>query len=278
MLILKKFARDLPALAGLVIVLAVVMVAAIGPWIAPYPGDAAASHLLQRLKPPSAGFPFGTDNLGRDMFSRTLYGGRASVALTLAVTLIITVVGVFLGVLAGMRGGIVDSAVLRVIEVMQALPLIIVSIVTIALLGGGTATLIIVLAAAGWTGQARVVRAATLSLRERDFVKSSHALGCSRFRIAFHHIVPNLLSPVVIIATLEVGRILLILSTLSFLGFGARPPHPEWGSMLADARSYFFVAPRLLIIPGVAIFLVALGANLFGEGLRDAFEARTAGT
>jgi peptide/nickel transport system permease protein len=122
------------------------------------------------------------------------------------------------------------------------------------------------------------VRAATLSLRERDFVRSSRALGCSRFRVAFHHIVPNLLSPVVVIATLEVGRILLVLSTLSFLGFGSRPPNPEWGSMLADARNYFFLAPRLLIIPGVAIFIVALSANLFGEGLRDAFEVRTAGS
>jgi peptide/nickel transport system permease protein len=123
---------------------------------------------------------------------------------------------------------------------------------------------------------ARVVRAATLTLRERSFVESSRALGSSRSRVAIRHIVPNVASPVVVIATLEVGRILLIVSTLSFLGFGARPPHPEWGSMLADARNYFFLAPRLLIIPGIAIFLVVLSANLFGEGLRDALEPRKA--
>jgi peptide/nickel transport system permease protein len=254
----------------------VVLVLASAPWLGL--DDPLAVDVPHRLAPFSWAHPLGTDSLGRDMLSRTINGGRTSVALTLAVTMLISVLGVTLGVLAGMRGGIIDSGVMRLVEIVQAVPLVIVGIVAVRLLGGGPVELILVLAMLGWTGQARVVRAATLSLRERAFVESSRAVGCGRIRIAFRHILPNLLSPVVIIATLEVGRILLILSTLSFLGFGARPPHPEWGSMLADARSFFFVAPRLLIIPGVAIFIVALSANLFGEGLRDAFEARTAGS
>jgi peptide/nickel transport system permease protein len=209
--------------------------------------------------------------------SRMLHGGRTSVALTLTVTAITTVIGVLLGVLAGMRGGLIDGAVMRVVDIVQAVPLIIVAIVAIKLLGGGSGPLVVVLAGLGWTGQARVVRAATLSLREREFIESSRVVGASRLRVACRHIVPNLLRPVVVLATLDIGRILLAVSTLSFLGFGARPPTPEWGSMLADARDKFFVAPRLLIIPGLAIFVVALAANLFGEGLRDAFEPRTAG-
>jgi len=269
-----RLLRDPPAVVGAVALILVAAVLAAAPWLGLK--DPLAVSVPDRLARFSWAHPLGTDGLGRDMLSRTLHGGRTSVALTMAVTAITTVVGVVLGVLAGLRGGFVDSSVMRVVELVQALPLVIVAMVTVKLLGGGPEKLVLVLSALGWTGQARVVRAATLSLRERDFVKSSRALGSSRLRIAFRHLVPNLLGPVVVIATLEVGRTLLALSTLSFLGFGARPPHPEWGSMLADARTYFFVAPRLLIIPGVAIFIVALAANLFGEGLRDAFEARTA--
>jgi peptide/nickel transport system permease protein len=246
------------------------------PWLAPY--DPLAVDVPHRLARFSRAHPLGTDGLGRDMLSRILLGGRVSVALTVAVTVIATVLGVVLGVLAGMRGGLVDSVVMRAVEIVQAVPLIIIAMVTVKVLGGGPGKLVLVLAALGWTGQARVVRAATLSLREREFIRSCQVIGSSRLRIAFRHVVPNLLGPVVVLATLDVGRILLALSTLSFLGFGARPPHPEWGSMLADARNYFFLAPRLLIIPGVAIFTVALAANLFGEGLRDAFQVRKAGS
>lgn len=272
----RRFLRDRAAVVGAVTLALVAGVLAAAPWLGL--DDPVAVDVPHRLAPFSWAHPLGTDGLGRDMLSRAIHGGRTSVLLTLAVILIVTLVGVTLGVLAGMRGGLVDSSVMRLVEIAQALPLIIVAMVTVKLLGGGAAVLVLVLGVLGWPGQARVVRAATLSLRERDFVRSSRALGCSRFRVAFHHIVPNLLSPVVVIATLEVGRVLLVLSTLSFLGFGARPPNPEWGSMLADARNYFFLAPRLLIIPGVAIFIVALSANLFGEGLRDAFEVRTAGS
>lgn len=272
----RRLLRDPAAVVGALALTAIAVVLAAVPWLGL--DDPLAVDVPHRLAPFSWAHPLGTDSLGRDMLSRTLNGGRTSVALTVAVTLLISVLGLALGVVAGMRGGIFDSAVMRLIEIVQAVPLVIVGIVAVKLLGGGPVELVLVLAMLGWTGQARVVRAATLSLRERAFVESSRALGCSRWRLAFRHIVPNLLTPVVIIATLEVGRILLVLSTLSFLGFGARPPQPEWGSMLADARNFFFVAPRLLVIPGVAIFIVALGANLFGEGLRDAFEARTAGT
>lgn len=254
--------------AAMLTVVAVALTAA--PWLAPQ--DPLAVSVPDRLARFSWAHPLGTDGIGRDMLSRVLYGGRSSVALTLTVTALTTVLGLTLGVLAGLRGGFIDSVIMRVIEIVQAVPFVIVAMVTVKLLGGGPTKLVLVLSLLGWTGEARVVRAATLSLREREFVTSCEVLGASRLRIAFRHIVPHLLSPVVVMATLEVGRILLALSTLSFLGFGARPPHPEWGSMLSEARNFFFVAPRLLIIPGTAIFIVAIGANLFGEGLRDAFQ------
>lgn len=269
---LGRLLRDPGALAGAMALAVVAIALGAAPWLAP--NDPLAVNVPLRLAPFSWAHPLGTDGLGRDMLSRILYGGRASVALTVAVSVLATLLGVTLGVLAGMRGGFIDSVIMRAVEIVQAVPLIIVAMVTIKLLGGGPDRLVLILAALGWTGQARVVRAATLSLREREYVRSCQVIGASRLRIALRHIVPNLLGPVVVIATLEVGRVLLALSTLSFLGFGARPPHPEWGSMLAEARNYFFAAPRLLIIPGVAIFIVALSANLFGEGLRDAFQVK----
>lgn len=269
---LRRFLREPSAVAGAAILVLVTFPLYAASWLAP--ADPYVVDVPHRLAGFSGSHPLGTDGLGRDMLSRMLYGGRKSVLLTLAVTLLVTVVGVSLGVLAGMRGGIIDRLVVQLIDIVQAVPLVIVSMVTIALLGAGTSKLIFVIAVLGWTRHTRVARAATLTLRERQFVESCRVLGASRMRIALRHIAPNIVRPVVILTTLDVGRILLLISTLSFLGFGARPPVPEWGSMLADARRYFFVAPRLLIIPGVAIFLVAWGANLFGEGLRDAFESR----
>lgn len=267
---IRRLLRDRAAVTGAVTLTLIAAALAATPWLASQ--DPLATDVPQRLAPFSLAHPLGTDAIGRDMWSRMLYGGRSSMALTLAVSALVTVLGLVLGVVAGLRGGIVDALIMRVVEIVQAVPLIIVAMVTIKLLGGGTLKLVGVLAALGWPGQARVVRAATLTLREREFITSCHVIGATRWRIAVRHVVPNLLSPVVVIATLDVGRTLLALSTLSFLGFGARPPDPEWGSMLAEARTQFFLAPRLLIIPGVAIFLVALGANLFGEGLRDAFQ------
>jgi peptide/nickel transport system permease protein len=240
------------------------------------PSDPYVVDVPHRLAGFSRAHPLGTDGLGRDLLSRMLYGGQKSVFLTVVVVAIVTLVGVVVGIAAGMRGGVLDALVVQVIDVVQAVPIVIVSMVTIALLGSGSTKLVFVISVLRWPRYARVVRAATLSLREREFIQACRVLGGSRLRVALRHIVPNITRHVVVLSTLDVGQILLVISTLSFLGFGARPPTPEWGAMLADARTYFFVAPRLLIIPGVAIFIVALSANLFGEGLRDAFETRTA--
>lgn len=269
----RKFLREPSAVIGAVLLILVTVPLYLASWLAP--DDPYIVDVPHRLAHFSWRHPLGTDGLGRDVLSRMLYGGRKSVLLTLIVTLLITAVGVFFGVLAGLRGGIIDRLVVQLVDIVHAVPIVVVSMVTIAVLGAGTTKLVFVIAVLGWTRHTRVVRAATLSLREREFIESCRAMGAGRLRIALRHIVPNIVRPVVVLSTLEVGRILLLVSTLSFLGFGARPPAPEWGSMLADARRYFFVAPRLLIIPGVAIFLVALAANLLGEGLRDAFESRT---
>ncbi|MGH9124301.1 MAG: ABC transporter permease [Acidimicrobiales bacterium] len=266
----RRFFRDRAAVIGALALLSMTVALSAASWLAP--ADPYAVDVPHKLAHFSLKHPLGTDGLGRDLLSRMLYGGRKSVLLTLAVTAIVTVIGVTLGIIAGMRGGLIDRLLGQVVDIVQSVPLVIVSMVTIALLGSGSVKLVFVLSVLGWTRYTRVVRAATLSLREREFIESCRVLGGSRLRIALRHIVPNIVRPVVVLSTLDVGRILLTVSTLSFLGFGARPPTPEWGAMLSDARNYFFVAPRLLIIPGVAIFIVALGANLFGEGLRDAFE------
>lgn len=268
----RAFLREPAAVAGAVLLVVITVPLLLASWVAP--DDPYVVDVPHRLAPFSWKHPLGTDGLGRDMLSRMLYGGRKSVLLTLVVTVLVTVFGVGIGIVAGLRGGVIDRLIVQVVDIVQTVPLVIVSMVTIAVLGAGTTKLIFVIAVLSWPRFCRVVRAATLSLREREFIEACRVLGASRRRIAFRHIIPNIVRPVVVLSTLDVGRILLLVSTLSFLGFGARPPAPEWGSMLADARRYFFVAPRLLIIPGVAIFLVALAANLFGEGLRDAFESK----
>jgi peptide/nickel transport system permease protein len=262
--------RDPAAMVGAITLAIIIGAVFAAPWLAAYDPYAPDTHQLHVHF--SWQHPLGTDGIGRDLLSRMLYGGRTSILLTLSVTAIITVVGVLIGLLAGLRGGAVDRLVIQVVDIVQALPLVIVSMVTIALLGVGSLKLVFVISVLAWTRYTRVVRAATLSLREREFVQACRVLGGSRLRVALRHVLPNVIRPVVVLSTLDIGRVLLVISTLSFLGFGARPPTPEWGLMINDAKPYFFVASRLLIIPGIAIFLVALGANLFGEGLRDAFD------
>ena len=269
--VVRRLTGDRPALLGAVVLALVLTALLVTPWVA---GDPVGTDTAHLRAPSSWAHPLGTDGLGRDMAARILYGGRTSVAMALGATVGITLLGVLLGVLAGLRGGVVDSVVMRTVEVVQALPLLIVAMVVIKLLGGGTARLVLVVALLGWPGYARVIRGATLSLRERTFVEASRALGSTRRRIMVRHLVPNLLQPVTVLSTLDLGRTLLTLSALSFLGFGVRPPTPEWGSMLAEARTYFYIAPRLLVYPGLAISLLVLAVNLFGEGLRDMFDSK----
>ena len=274
MLILGKFARDLPALAGLVIVVAVIVIAAIGPWIAPYPGDAAASHLLQRLRPPTAAFPFGTDNLGRDMFSRVILGARGALEVALIVVALAAAIGVPLGLIAGYRSGWVSEAIMRVTDVFLALPQLILALALAQLMTPSLESAMIALALTYWPFFTRLVFAETRRLQASLFVDALRGIGAGDARILFAHILPNAISPIIVRATIGMGFTILVAAVLGFLGMGATPPQPDWGLTIAESRNYLPGAWWYSIFPGLAILVTVLGFNLLGDGLRDLVDPR----
>lgn len=257
---------------GLVIVASLAVGAVAAPLLAPVAPH--ETHLTHRFAGTSLAHPLGTDQLGRDILSRLLYGARRSLGSTLVATAGITLLGLALGLLSAMRGGAVDSIIMRTVDVLQSLPTLILVLVVIGFFGEGTATIVLAIIAVGWPNHARVVRGMTLSLRERGFVEASHALGAGRFHRAYRHTLPHLLGPVVVLSTLDMGRVLLAVSALSFLGFGVDPSVPEWGAMVAAGRNYLTSAPQLIIIPGIVITVAVLAFNLLGDGLRDFLDAR----
>lgn len=270
---LRRLLRDRSAVVGLLVVALFVVGAVVAPWLAPQPPN--ETDFANRFASPSAEHPLGTDHVGRDELSRILYGARLSLVMVLAATLGITVTGLFFGLVSGMYGRFADSVIMRSADVLQALPTLILSLVVVGLLGQGLRNLIIVIALVAWPRFARIVRGMTFRTRERDFVQAARALGATRSRIVLRHVVPNLVGPVVVLSTLEMGRVLLMVSSLSFLGFGISPPTAEWGAMLSEARAFLDRAPQLLIYPGLAITLMVLAFNLAGDGLRDFLDPRT---
>ncbi len=270
---LRRLVRDRSAAVGMVVVLLFVLGAIAAPWLAPQ--DPNVTDFGNRFAPPSLDHPLGTDHVGRDELSRLLHGARLSLGMAFAATAGITVLGLLLGMVAGMYGKVVDSVIMRVVEVLQSLPLLILALVVVGLLGQGLRNLIITIALLGWTNYARIVRGMTFKLRDREFVQAAQAVGASRLRIMVRHIAPNLIGPVVVLSTLNMGSVLLAVSGLSFLGFGIAPPTAEWGAMVSEARSYLDKAPLLLAWPGLAITLMVLAFNLAGDGLRDFLDPRT---
>lgn len=271
--ILRRLLRDRSAAAAMLVVLLFVLGAVAAPWVAPHPPN--ETDFGRRFAPPSIEHPMGTDHVGRDELSRILHGARLSLGMTVAATAGITILGLLLGMVAGMYGRLADSAISRVIDVLQALPPLILALVVVGLLGQGLRNLIITIALLGWTGYARVVRGMTFKLRDREFVQAAHAAGASRLRIILRHVLPNLVGPVVVLSTLNMGSVLLTVSGLSFLGFGITPPTAEWGAMINEARDVLDKAPQLLAWPGVVITLMVLSFNLAGDGLRDFLDPRT---
>jgi peptide/nickel transport system permease protein len=274
MLIVRKFLRDLPAFAGLLIVLAIVIVAAIGPWLAPYPQDAAASHLLQRLRPPSAAFPFGTDNLGRDMLSRVILGARGALEVAVIVVVLAAGIGVPLGLVAGYRSGWVSEAIMRVTDVFLALPQLILALALAQLLTPSLESAMVALALTYWPFFTRLVYAETRRLQSSLFVDALRGIGAGDGRIIFLHILPNAMSPIIVRATLGMGFTILVAAVLGFLGMGATPPEPDWSLTIAESRNYLPGAWWYSIFPGLAILVTVLGFNLLGDGLRDLVDPR----
>jgi len=274
MLILRKFLRDIPAVIGLVIVFFAVIVAIAGPWIAPHPGDIIASHLLQRLKPPSWQFPFGTDNLGRDIFSRVILGTRGALEVALTVVAIAAAIGVPLGLMAGYTTGWASELVMRVTDVFLSLPQLVLALALAQLLTPSLETAMLALALTYWPFFTRLVYAETRRLRAALFVDAVQGIGAGTARIVFAHILPNAISPVIVRATIGLGFTILVAAVLGFLGVGATPPQPDWGLTISESRNYLPDAWWYATFPGLAILVAVLGFNLLGDGLRDLVDPR----
>ncbi len=258
---------------GAVIMAAFVLVAVFADFIAAY--DPIRTNSLISLAPPSAGHLFGADQMGRDIFSRIIYGARISLAVGLGSTALGCFFGVVLGLASGYIGGWVDLVIQRIVDVLQAVPLLVLALVMAAALGPALDNTIVAIAIPLVPYTARVVRSSTLTLREQPFVEAARAVGMSEFRIAVRHVLPNTLAPLIVIATAQLGAAILTEASLSFLGLGVPEPHPSWGRMLSEsAAEYVRTAPWLVIFPGVAISLAVFGTNLFGDALRDILDPR----
>jgi peptide/nickel transport system permease protein len=239
------------------------------------PQDPNAQDLVARLKPPlSPGHVLGTDVLGRDVLSRLIYGTRVSLVVGFTAVALAGVLGVVVGLVSGYFGGWVDSVFMRVVDAWLAFPFLLMAIAIVAILGPGLKNIVIALAITGWVVYARLVRGETLSLREREFVLSARGLGASRPAIMVQHILPNILAPILVVATLELGVVIVTEASLSFLGLGADASQSSWGQTLADGRAYITQAWWLVTLPGLAIFVVVLAVNVLGDGIRDALDPR----
>jgi len=254
-------------ITGFCIVLGLVVIAIIAPFIAPY--DPLAIDLLHELKPPSLTYPFGTDDLGRDVFSRTLYGARISLRVGFVALLFILAIGIPLGAISGYFGGKVDTLTMRLGDVFLAFPNLVLALAISAALGGGIQNVMIAVAVPAWPWYARLVRGVTLSAKEEEYIQAAHALGQSPFRIIFRHILPNCIGPIIVQASQSMGFTILTAASLGFIGIGAQPPSPEWGLMVSTGRIYFMDEWWVATFPGLAILITVLGFSLMGDGLRD---------
>jgi len=272
---LRRFLRH-SALArwGFAAAVVLVLAALLAPWAAPF--DPARQDLPQRLAPPSAAHWMGTDELGRDVFSRVLFGARVSLTVAVSVVLGCGVTGLFLGMLSGYAGGWFDRVVnVVLINAFLSFPGVLLAIALAAFLGPGLGKVILALVVTGWAGYARLARAQALKVKELEFVLAARSLGASRTRIMLRHVLPNILQPVLIQATVGMAGAILAESTLSFLGLGVLAPRPSWGAMLNDARSHLFDAPHLVIFPALAVMTAVLAFNLLGDAWRDWLDPRT---
>ena len=282
----RRTARGL-TVASLAVLAAMAALALAGPWLAGALGiETAATNLLNRSQPPSLAHPFGTDALGRDYFVRVLEGGRVSLVVGLGGAVATGLLGTLIGLVAGYAGGRIDALLMRLTDVVIALPilplLLIVAAIDLSKLGlagggggdGGVLRLVVIVALFGWPSIARVARAQTLSVRRRTYVVAAEALGAGAGRVVRRHILPNVAGPVLVAATLNIGNVILAESVLSFLGLGIQPPTPSWGNLLSDAQTTLAQAPHLAVIPGLAIFVTVIAFNVLGDGLQALLDRR----
>lgn len=259
---------------GMVILL--VLTALVAPFIVPYPEHIEAeTNPVDKLLPPSGKYFFGTDELGRDIFSRVIYGTRISLQTALIAVGLALLIGIPLGAIAGATGGMVDEVIMRITDIFLSFPPLLLAIAIAAFLGPSLENAMLAIAVSWWPWYTRLIRGQAVSIRERQFVKAAKAIGTPPVRIIFGHIVPNCIAPVIVQASMDIGGVILTIASLSFLGLGAQPPTPEWGLMVSTSRNYFLNAWWYSIFPGLAIFVTVLVFNLLGDGLREILDPKT---
>jgi len=273
MLAWRRFLSNRAALVGGVFMGVFLLLAVLAPWVAPY--DPIEQDLYNRLASPSVSHPFGTDDFGRDILSRVIYGSRVSLRIGVFAVLIALVVGTSVGLAAGYYGGLLDQVLMRLMDLMLAFPSILLAIGIVAVLGPGLENAMIAIGVVAIPQYARLVRASVLTVRESDYVQALRALGAKDGRILMAAVLPNCMAPLIVQASLSLATAILDAAGLSFLGLGAQPPTPEWGAMLSGGRELILSAPWILTYPGLAIFVTVLAFNLLGDGLRDALDPKT---
>lgn len=268
-----RYSRNRPAVVAMAFLTLLIIVAVFAPLVAPY--DPVGQDLPRRLEPPSREFLLGTDAFGRDSFSRMIYGARVSLLVAFATVALIILIGTTVGILAAYYRWL-DGPLMRIVDLLMAMPPLFLLIMLVALFGAGTGHTVLFIALSYWRTTARYVRGQVLSLKHRDYVKAALASGASDLRIFVRHIIPNISDGLIVIATLSISFVILLETALSYLGLGAQPPTPSWGGMLADGRQYLQISWWLTVFPGLAIFLTVMAFNFVGDGLRDAFDSRSA--
>lgn len=271
----RRFRSNLLSMVGITILALILVIALLAPYLVPFPEDAAGTmRALDRLKPPGAPYWFGTDNVGRDIFSRLLMGTGLALQVGAVIIVLASAIGVTIGATAGYAGGWVDDLLMRITDIFLTVPALVLAIAVTAALGKGMINVMIGIALVWWPGFARLTRSLVLGLREELFVEAARSIGVSHRRILFGHILPNTLSPIIVKMSTDFGFAVLTAAALGFIGLGAQPPTPEWGAMINDGRDYFPDKWWVSTFPGMAIFLMVFSWNLLGDGVRDLLDPR----
>lgn len=271
-LVIKRLSRNKVAMAGLIVTLVLFALAILSPWITPY--NYAELNMKDKLQGISLKHLCGTDEMGRDILSRLLYGARASLLLGFMSTIFSTIIGMVIGSIVGYYGGIVDTILMRLIDILQAIPGILLAIAVSAALGSGFFNTIIALSIGGIPMTVRLLRGSILKVRKMEYLEAAQIINCSVPRTIIKHILPNSISPIIVSVTMGIGNTILMAAGLSYIGLGVQPPTPEWGAMLSAARNYMRDYPHMVLFPGIAIAIIVLSLNMLGDGLRDALDPK----
>ena len=272
----RIFGKNAASVAGLGLVVAFLLIALVGPWIVPYPEDATGTvHLDRKLEAPSRAHWFGTDEVGDDVYTRVVLGARLSLQIGLVITLVAAAIGVPLGVVAGYVGGRLGEGIMRITDVFLAVPALVLAVAVVSALGPGIVNAMLAIALVWWPGYVRLVQGKALAISQETYVEAARAVGVGRLRIAFVHLLPNCLSPILVKASMDMGTAILTAASLGFIGLGAQPPFPEWGAMISHGRNYLPTWWWYSAFPGLAIYFTVLGFNLLGDGLRDVLDPKS---